>query len=85
MGITFGFASAVQPGPMQTFLISRALAHGWRHALPLSLAPIVSDIPIVTVTLLVLNVIPEWVGNALHLAGGIFLLYLAWEAYRTFR
>jgi len=85
MGITFGFASAVQPGPMQTFLISRTLIHGWRHALPLACAPIIGDIPIIILVLLVLNIMPEWVENILHLAGGLFLLYLSWGAYRTFR
>lgn len=85
LGVTFGFAAAVQPGPMQTFLISRALTYGWRHTLPLACAPIVSDIPVIILVLLVLNVIPVWVGNVLHLIGGVFLLYLAWGAFKTFR
>jgi threonine/homoserine/homoserine lactone efflux protein len=85
MGITFGFAAAVQPGPMQTFLISRALTHGWRHTLPSAFAPIVSDIPIVVLVLLILNRLPAWAENVLHLAGGLFLLFLAFGAYRSFR
>lgn len=85
LGITFGFAAAVQPGPMQTFLISRALTHGWRHTLPLTGAAIISDIPIIILVLLVLNNVPDWLGNILRMAGGIFLLYLAWGAYRTLR
>lgn len=80
-----GFAAAVQPGPTQTFIISRALIHGWRHALPLASAYLISDIPIVTAVLLVLTNIPEIVTDILHLAGGLFLLYLAWGAWRTFR
>jgi threonine/homoserine/homoserine lactone efflux protein len=85
MGITYGFASAVQPGPLQTFLISRTLIHGWRQTFPATLAPLVSDIPIVFLTMLILNKVPVWMGNILHLAGGLFLLYLAWGAYRSFR
>lgn len=85
LGITFGFAAAVQPGPMQMFLISRALSHGWRHTLPSACAPIVSDIPIVILVLLVLNHVPDWAENILHLAGGVFLLFLAYSAYRSFR
>jgi hypothetical protein len=71
IGITFGFAAAVQPGPMQTFLISRALSHGWRHTLPSACAPIVSDIPVVILVLLVLNYVPAWAENILHIAGSI--------------
>ena len=85
MGITFGFAAAVQPGPMQTFLISRALTHGWRHTLPSACAPLISDIPIVILVLLILNQLPVWAENVLHLAGGLFLLFLACGAYRSFR
>jgi threonine/homoserine/homoserine lactone efflux protein len=85
MGITFGFAAAVQPGPMQTFLISRALSHGWRHTLPSACAPIVSDIPVVILVLLVLNHVPARAENILHIAGGIFLFFLAFGAYRSFR
>jgi threonine/homoserine/homoserine lactone efflux protein len=84
-GISLGFAAAVQPGPTQTFLISRALTSGWRHALPLSCAYIVSDIPIVAIVLLVLSNVPDLMIDILRLAGGFFLLYLAWGAFRTFR
>ena len=84
-GITFGFAAAVQPGPTQMFIISRTLTGGWRHALPLACTYLVSDIPIVSAVLLILFNVPDMVRDILHLAGGIFLLYLAWGAFRTFR
>jgi threonine/homoserine/homoserine lactone efflux protein len=84
LGITFGFASAVQPGPLQTYLISRSLAHGWRHTLPSAFAPLISDIPIVVLVLLILNNIPAWMENILHFGGGIFLLFLAFGAYRSY-
>jgi threonine/homoserine/homoserine lactone efflux protein len=85
MGITFGFAVAVQPGPLQAFLISRTLNHGWRHTLPASCAPLISDIPIIILVLLILNIVPIWVENVLHFAGGFFLLFLAWGAFKSFK
>ncbi len=75
----------MQPGPTQTFIISRTLTGGWRQALPLVSAYIISDIPIVSLVLLVLSNIPDQAIVILHLAGGIFLLYLAWGAFRNFR
>jgi threonine/homoserine/homoserine lactone efflux protein len=84
-GITLGFAAAVQPGPTQTFLISRTLVNGWRHSLPLASVYLVSDVPIVAVVLLILNNIPELFIEILHIVGGIFLLYLAWGALKAFR
>ncbi len=85
LGITLGFAAAVQPGPYQTFLISRTLQDGWRHALPATFAPLLSDAPAITVALLLLTSLPAWMQNVLYLVGGCFVLYLAYGAYRSFR
>lgn len=85
LGITYGFAAAVQPGPLQTFLISRALNNGWRHTLPSACAPLASDVPIVILVLLVLNSVPIRIENFLHFAGGLFVLFLAWGAFKSFR
>ncbi len=85
LGITFGFAAAVQPGPLQTFLISRTLSHGWRYTLPASCAPLISDIPIIILVLLILNSVPIWMEQFLHFAGGIFVLFLAFGAFRAYR
>lgn len=85
LGATYAFAAAVQPGPLQTFLFAQTLRHGWRRALPAALAPLVSDGPIVLLTLLVLHQMPPWLLQALRLAGGVFLLYLAFNTVRAAR
>ncbi len=85
LGITYGFAAAVQPGPLQTFLISRTLHNGWSQTLPAAFAPLLSDIPIVLLVLLLLSNIPLWMENSLHFAGGLFVLYLAYGAFQSFR
>ena len=84
-GATFAFAAAVQPGPLLAFLISQSLRLGWRHTLPASFSPLLSDIPIVTVVLLALSRLPEWFGRVLQIAGGVLLLYLAFRAYERWR
>jgi threonine/homoserine/homoserine lactone efflux protein len=84
-GIGFGFAAAVQPGPFQAFLISRTLSRGWRRTLPAALAPLVSDGPIILLCLFVLSRVPPWFQRSLYLAGGLFLLYLAFGAFRAWR
>lgn len=85
LGATYAFAAAVQPGPFQTYLITSTLTQGWRRTLPAVLAPLLSDIPIVTLVLLVLAQVPPSVVTALRLAGGAFLLYLAAGAFVAFR
>jgi threonine/homoserine/homoserine lactone efflux protein len=82
-GLTLGFSAAATPGPFQAFLFSRASRHGVRRTLPLALAPLVSDGPIVAVILLALTRLPQGFLRGLEVAGGVFLLWLAQGAFRT--
>ena len=84
-GIVYGFAAAVQPGPFQTYLISQTLLKGWQRSLVAALAPLVSDGPIIALCLLALSQIPIWFERFLYIAGGLFILYLAYGAYRSWR
>jgi threonine/homoserine/homoserine lactone efflux protein len=85
LAIGFAFAAAVQPGPLQAYLISQTLIHGLRRTIPAAFAPILSDIPIVALILLILTSVPQTLILILQLLGGLFLLYLAFGAYRSFR
>ncbi len=85
LGATYAFAAAVQPGQFQAYLNSQANTNGWRRALPAALAPILSDIPIICVTMVVLTQVPTLFIHLLQLAGGAFLLYLAFGALRSCR
>jgi len=84
-GIGYGFAAAVQPGPLQTYLISQTLTKGWKRTLPAALAPLISDGPIIALCLLVLSQVPAWLQRFLYVGGGLFVLYLAYGAYRTWK
>jgi threonine/homoserine/homoserine lactone efflux protein len=84
-GLGYGFAAAVQPGPFQTYVLSQALNRGWRRALPMALAPLLSDAPIITLMLLVLSQVPDWLQRFLYIASGLFILYLAWGAFKAWR
>ena len=85
LGTAYAFAAAVQPGPFQTYLISSTLTHGLRRTLPAVLAPLLSDVPIISLVLLILTQVPPPVVQALRLAGGVYLLYLAYGAFAAFR
>jgi threonine/homoserine/homoserine lactone efflux protein len=84
-GMGYGFAAAVQPGPFQAYLISQTLSNGWRRTLPAALAPVISDGPIILLTLVVLSHIPVWFQRFLYIAGGLFILYLAYSAFAAWR
>ncbi|HQT95224.1 MAG TPA: LysE family transporter [Thermoanaerobaculaceae bacterium] len=84
-GSGFAFAAAIQPGPLQAFLLARVAAAGWKRTLPAVLAPLLSDIPIAALVLLVLGRLPGAAQQGLRAAGGVLLVYLAWAAFRQLR
>ena len=84
-GLTLGFAAGAQPGPFQTYLITQSLANGWRKTLIAAFAPLVSDGPIILITLLVLKQMPESLQRGLYIAGGIFILYLGWSSFKQWQ
>jgi threonine/homoserine/homoserine lactone efflux protein len=83
--ISIGFSAGVTPGPLQAVFLSLAMKGGWKKALPAAFAPIVSDGPVILLVLLVLNNLPDQFLVTLQIAGAIFLLYLAWDAFKAFR
>jgi threonine/homoserine/homoserine lactone efflux protein len=80
-GSGFAFAAAIQPGPLQAYLLSSVAQNGWKRTLPASFSPLLSDGPIALLVLLVLNRIPETMNWILQAAGGVFLIYLAWISF----
>ena len=83
-GITYAFAAAIQPGPFQTFIISKTLENGWKRTLPAAFAPVLSDGPIIILVLFILTNIPPMFLRFLQIGGGLLLLYLAYNSFRSF-
>jgi threonine/homoserine/homoserine lactone efflux protein len=85
LGGSLAFAAAIQPGPLQAFLVSRVLASGWRHTLPACFAPLVSDGPIAALAIVAVGQIPPTAQHVLRAGGGLLLVYLAAGAFRAWR
>lgn len=77
LGLGFGFACVVQPGPMQAYFLSRVAQVGWRRTLPACLAPLLSDGFIALAVLTVLRHVSDAMQRGLQAAGGVALLVLA--------
>ncbi len=84
-GISLGFAAAVQPGPLSTYLVSETLKSGWRRTLPAIFAPFLSDGPIAALMLLLLSRTSTRLLQLMSLPGGVFVLYLAFRAWTNWR
>ncbi|EKD32182.1 MAG: lysine exporter protein (LysE/YggA) [uncultured bacterium] len=84
-GLSYAFACVVQPGPFQAFLFSQSITNGWRKTVPLVFAPLLSDLPVIILVLLLLKNVPKEVLQIAQFIGGGFLLYLAYNAFKSWR
>lgn len=82
IGGSLAFAAAVQPGPLQAYLLTRATSIGWKRTLPASFSPLLSDGPIALLALFVLGRLSPTMQSVFRSAGGFLLLYLAWSAFK---
>ncbi len=85
LGAGFAFAAAMQPGPTQSYLLSATMSRGWRRTMPAAFAPLLSDAPIFVIAVFVLSRMPSAFLRLLHLGGAVFLFYLTYAAFRTWR
>ncbi|NPA07284.1 MAG: LysE family translocator [Chloroflexi bacterium] len=81
--VGLGLSAALMPGPLQAFFLAQALRRGWRNVWFLAFTPLLSDGPIVALTLLVLSRLPLTWLNALRVLGSAYLLWLAWQLARS--
>ncbi|MFL7894389.1 MAG: LysE family translocator [Anaerolineales bacterium] len=84
-GAALGLTAAITPGTFQTYLIAESLSSGFRRSAPIAFAPLISDIPIIFFSLLILNQLPAYFLRAISLVGGLFALYLAWRIFSSWR
>jgi threonine/homoserine/homoserine lactone efflux protein len=80
-GIIFGLSGGLTPGPLLTLVISETLKHGIKEGVKISIAPLLSDLPIVLVTITVLSYLSDIQPalGVISMLGGGFLAYLAFE------
>jgi threonine/homoserine/homoserine lactone efflux protein len=81
-GAALGISAAASPGPLQTLLISETLLGGSKRGARVTPAPLVTDAPIIALVIFVLHRVPPVFVQALGIAGGLFVLYLALGMWR---
>ncbi|HPO12411.1 MAG TPA: LysE family translocator [Candidatus Hydrogenedentes bacterium] len=83
-GIVLGLSAGFSPGPFLTLVISHSLAHGAREGVKVALAPLITDVPIVLLSILVLARLAGFhlLLGGITFAGGLFLAYLAYESFK---
>jgi threonine/homoserine/homoserine lactone efflux protein len=84
-GIGIGFAAGAQPGPFLNHVIGTALTGGWRRGIVTIFAPLVADLPLIVLSVTILrSVSPDFL-RIVQLAGGLYLLWMAYGGIQRFR
>jgi len=85
MGAVLGLSAGFAPGPLLTLVISETLRHGVGSGVRVALSPMITDFPIIALTLLVLSRLGNYQGilGIVSIAGGFFILSMGYESLRT--
>ncbi|MFQ6093310.1 MAG: LysE family translocator [bacterium] len=81
-GVVLGLSAGLAPGPLLTLVVSETFRHGTKEGIKVSMAPLLTDLPIVLFTLFILSPLSniQPVLGAIFLLGSAFLVYLGYES-----
>jgi threonine/homoserine/homoserine lactone efflux protein len=85
IGIILGLSAGFAPGPLLALVISETLQHGIRSGVKVALAPIITDLPIILLTLFILVRLSGFhdILGIISISGGCFILYMGYESIRA--
>jgi len=85
--VVYGLSAGFSPGPLLALVISQTLRYGIREGVKASMAPLITDLPIILVSVLILRSLSDsrFILGCISMAGGLFVTYLAYECFRTVR
>ena len=85
VGTVLGLSAGFAPGPLLTLLISETLQHDIKSGVKVALAPIITDLPIIILTLFVLSKLSNFhnILGVISIAGGFFILFMGYESLCT--
>lgn len=84
-GVSLGFGAGISPGPLLTLVITTTLARGLGAGLRVGLSPLLTDAPIILLTVLAVDALPAWAAAVLGALGGCYVVYLGVETMRSAR
>jgi len=85
IGTVLGLSAGFAPGPLLTLVISETLQHDIKSGIKVALAPIITDLPIIILTLFILSKLSNFhnILGLISLTGGLFILFMGYKSLRT--
>lgn len=83
-GVVLGLSAGLSPGPLSTLVISETLRHDMAAGAKVAIAPLITDLPIICLSVALLTRISErnLPLGIISFCGAVFLAYLGWESVR---
>lgn len=83
LGLSLGLSAGISPGPLLALVVTASLRSGLAGGLRVALAPLITDVPIITLSVLLLDLLPwealRWVGTG----GGLVVIWMGVGALRS--
>ena len=85
IGTILGLSAGFAPGPLLTLVITETLQHDIKSGVKVAIAPIITDLPIIILTLFILAELSNFHSllGIISLTGGFFILFMGYESMRT--
>ncbi len=85
VGTVLGLSAGLAPGPLLTLVISETLQHDIKSGIRIAMAPLITDLPIILLSLFVLSKLSDFnhLLGIISLAGGCFILNMSFKNFRT--
>ena len=83
LGLTIGWAAGISPGPLNLLVVQSALRSGAAAGALVAAAPLITDAPIVALSLLVASTVPDIALSAMSIVGGLYLVWLGVAEWRS--
>ncbi|MEW6055804.1 MAG: LysE family transporter [Bdellovibrionota bacterium] len=82
-GLLFGISNGISPGPLSVLTISETIRGGMRQGFKVACSPLITDLPIITFSLLILSKQAhyELTLSVLSIAGAFFLFFLTYKSF----
>ncbi len=80
-GLLLGAGAGITPGPLNTLILSESLKNGKYAGIKIGIAPLITDTPIIILSLLVVIEISklDHLLGIITMSGGLYILYLGYK------
>ncbi|WP_061291970.1 LysE family translocator [Herbidospora cretacea] len=85
LGIGLGLGAGVAPGALLGLVITASLRGGFPAGLRMACVPLLSDLPVVVLSIVLAGALPSPLLRGLSVAGGLYVVYLGAEAFLAAR